>query len=261
MSSWGFAPMSNDTSEDIRDSFETKLKYKKDFETTIKEILEENKDVLSDVDDSSNLWLALAERQWQYGFKNTQIKDIVQKICLEGYAQDIWKEEGEKAYNKRMLALKKFYIKIQIPKEKPKKLPKLIIRKAIFEKGDCLSIKLDNGYYACALVLDEDNSHIEYGDNFIALLQSFTQSKPTLNLFYNTPYLVHTPDGYNKGEIIMAGYDTIGFKKSKTKIEKIGNIDISSRNFVRPKLCSYSGWNLLIDDAQNEFKEAYIIES
>ena len=28
MGSWGYSPMSNDTSEDIRDEFETKLKYK-----------------------------------------------------------------------------------------------------------------------------------------------------------------------------------------------------------------------------------------
>ena len=259
MGSWGYAPMSNDTSEDIRDEFETKLKYKKDFDIAIKEILTDNKDILDDKDDASNLWLALADRQWQYGFKNNKIKTKVKEICQNGIGQNLWKEEGSKEYLKRMNALEKFYNKISIPKKILKKIPKLVIRKAIFKKGDCLSLKLDNGYYACALVLDEDNSDIEYGDNFIVLLQSFTQNKPTLDLFYNTPYLIHTLSEHNKGKIVMSGYGAIGFKKFKTQIEKIGNINISSTNFTRPMLCSYSEWNLLITEAENEFKEEYII--
>ena len=140
MGSWGYAPMSNDTSEDVRDEFETKLKYKKDFDTATKEILAENKDALYDKDDAGNVWLALAERQWQYGFENNEINIKVKEICLNGIGQDIWKEEGDKEYLKRMEALEKFYNKISIPKAKPKKIPKLVIRKAIFKKGDCLNI-------------------------------------------------------------------------------------------------------------------------
>lgn len=260
MGSWGYSPMSNDTSEDIRDDFEMKLKYKKSFHDATKEILLENEDILNDKDEMANLWLALAERQWQYGFENTQITEIVKEICLDGYGQDIWKEEGIKEYQKRMHTLQKFYNKIQIPKEKPKKIPKLIIRKAIFKKGDCLSVKLNNNYYACALVLDEDNSNIEYGYNTIVILSCYTKNIPTLDLFHDIPYLVHTLYKYNKGKVVMSGYDSTGFKKFKSQIVKIGNIDISPRNFIKPILGSYCGWILLIEQAQDEFKKEFVLQ-
>ena len=258
MGSWGYAPMSNDTSEDVRDEFETKLKYKKDFDTATKEILAENKDVLDDKDDASNVWLALAERQWQYSFENNEIKIKVKEICLNGIGQDTWKEEGDKEYLKRMKSLEKFYNKISIPKAKPKKIPKLVIRKAIFKKGDCLSIKL-NDYYACALVLDEDNSDVEYGLNTIVLLQCYSKEVPALDLFHNTPYLIYTLYDYNKGKAVMSEYLMQEFKKFNTEISKIGNIDISSRNFKKPKLLSYCGWASLKGDAENEFKKEFVV--
>jgi len=258
MGSWGYAPMSNDTSEDIRDEFETKLKYKKDFDTVIEEILIENENILSDEDEASNLWISLAERQWQYGFNNIQIDDMVEKICLEGLGQNVWKEAGEKEYQKRMIALKKFYDKIKIPKEKSKKLPKLIIRKAIFKTGDCLAIKID-GYYACALVLDEDNSNIEYGENTIALLECYSKTLPTLNLYYETPYLRYSLHDYNIGETILCTYLMQGFQKFKTKILKIGNIDITPRKFTPSSLNSSCGWILLLEQAKDEFKNEFLV--
>ena len=64
---------------------------------------------------------------------------------------------------------------------------------------------------------------------------------------------------YDKGEAVISKYQMQGFNEFKTKINKIGNIDVTPRNFIQPRLYSSCGWVLLLDQAEDEFKNEFLV--
>lgn len=201
---------------------------------------------------ASNVWLGIAEAQWQYGYTDQEVMNQVKSIAYEGIGQELWQEAGERDYVKRMKALEEFYRKIQVPKAKPKKRKKRIIRKPKFKKGDCLAIQLCNGRYAAALVLDEDTSNQEYPENKIVTLHYYKDKPPSIEDFERCKYLVLTHHNWNN-RVDVAYYGTVMFKPIKDKISVIANIDVSER----PELdCSmYAPWIDFGDQARLELDE------
>lgn len=251
MGSWGYSPLQNDTSHDVIHTFEDKLKKGISLNQATSEILEEFHEDLNDIDTAGDVWLALAERHWQYCHKDKVVEEKLNEICINEWGQELWKQEGPSEYQKRLKALNKFYSKVTIPKVTPKKFPKTVIRKPLFNIGDCLAVDIGNGHYAACLVLGSDHSNPEVGTNLIVTLDYYSTEKPTLKIFTERPYL-HLTHGNWKGQIDVSNYVPAGHRKMKNKISLIGNIDVSKKKI--PECSSFSGYIHLGKHAEYQTK-------
>jgi hypothetical protein len=149
---------------------------------------DEHAELKDDPDEGPLLWLAIAHAQWKYGTVAPRVLEQVRDDIENGRGLERW-EEDPRGLEKRKAALAKFLAKIESPNPKPSRLPKLVIRKAPFREGDCLSVSLPNGLYTAALVLREDNSNPELGMNLIGSLDYLGRTPPSMRVFKRKKWL------------------------------------------------------------------------
>jgi hypothetical protein len=102
-----------------------------------------------------------------------------------------------------------------------------------------LSIRLESGQYAAALVLAADHSNLEYGKNLIVVLDYLAPERPTIPVFGDRKWLIRTHHSWNHA-IDLAWYLPVGFRSAKNCIEIAGKIEILDSD---PKDSnSYCGW-------------------
>ena len=136
-----------------------------------------------------------------------------------------WLEIGQAEYTRRKEVIARHLEKISLPNPKPKKLPKIVVRKPIYKAGDCLSILLRNDMYGAALVLASDHSDIEYGKNLIGLLNYMENTEPELVVFQKRDWLIRTHHNYENTPDI-GWYTATGHRRIKSKLHLIGNIPL-----------------------------------
>jgi hypothetical protein len=239
MGTWGISPLSDDTARDVINSYDDYLKDGLTHSAATSKVKKAYASDLKDPDYEATVWLALAERHWQYGYSDPKVLDNVRDIVKTGRGQYLWKEQGEKVFMKRMSTLRSFYNKIITPKSRPKNLPKKILRAPIFKMGDCLSIFLDNGKYAAALVLSADTSNPEYGINKIVTLKYYSDAPPQINDFITASFLKLTHHKW-AGQLDVCFYLAPMNKKCKNRIMLVGNIDVSQYADMECKC--YASW-------------------
>jgi hypothetical protein len=170
---------------------------------------------------------------------------------------NIWKnlDASEKDLKTRRNVLIKFLDSLKVEKAKPKVRKAKKTNKNIFEKGDCLSLKLINGNYGGAIVL-ESFINEEISTNLIAFTRINQKSKPTIEDVRNSELLIKN-FGKWKNEYFVNWFFPIGFKKVKDLFEVIGKLkiqnDFNPQN--NPQNFLYSSFNetiFQIIDAQIE---------
>ena len=180
MGAWGTAISSNDTYLDIYSSF-FEL-YNNGFEVSeiSNKLITINHDIINDKYDCNNFWFALAKAQWECKELEAELLEKVEQIIIKNSDTQIWKklDSSEKDIKKRKLVLDKFLEKLKSEKPKPRKRKKKMIRKPIFEKGECLTYKLSNGNFGGAIIL-EAVCNSEYGHNLIATTRINQKVRPT----------------------------------------------------------------------------------
>nr|WP_241635557.1 hypothetical protein [Fusobacterium gastrosuis] len=110
-------------------------------------------------------WTAVAYSLWKIGHLTEDIKERALKIISTG-ASDTWLEYfDEKSKKSRQKQLEKLAVQLQsenlkpIKPYKPRKIPLI----PLFEKGDVLVVKMEQGYGACLVfVVDQTPRKIEY---------------------------------------------------------------------------------------------------
>lgn len=194
---------------------------------------------IKDRDDGPLFWIALADVQWTYGELEPQVLKCVREGFDSGQSLDRWREDV-RGLSRRRTALEKFIGKIANPNPRPKKLPRIVVRAPKFRPGDCLSIRLENGQYAAALVLAADHSNVEYGKNLIGVLDYLSSEKPPIEVFRKRKWLVRTHHGWN-AEVDLAWYQYVGFRTVKDRLTVVGQVEILDSD---PKDShSYSFWS------------------
>lgn len=180
MGSWGTAISSNDTYADIYSDFFDLYNDGLDVVEISNKIIAGNQELINDKDDCNNFWFALAKAQWECKQLDIDILDRVKKIIETGVDLEIWRQldANEKTIQKRKVVLDKFLADLQTERPKAKSRKKKIIRQPVFEKGDCLTFKLENGNYGGAVVLEAIKDG-EYGHNLIATTRINQPNKPT----------------------------------------------------------------------------------
>lgn len=226
MGAWGAGIMQDDTVLDIIDEFKDLLKENQNIKEATATLIINNNYLIEDEDQGPLFWIALAKCQWEYGELESEVYNHVVKDFNQESGLSLWKEGSGKEYLKRKRVISDFILKISKPNVKTKKLPKKVIRKPIFQAGDCLSLKVNDEYYGAALVVRYDDSNEEYGKNLIIALDYWEKREPVIEDFSRTEFLALTIGNWN-GRILDAWCSSFGFKGLKNKIVNVGNIDVS----------------------------------
>ncbi len=251
MGAWGTGILQDDTVLDIIEEFKDYLKQTQDIKKTKSLIIENNQEIIEDEDDGPLLWIALAKCLWDYGSLDEEVYKKVVSDFKSEKGLDRWKEESDNDYIKRKKIISEFIEIISIPNPKVKKLPKLVIRKPVFETGDCLSLKVDEKHYGAAIVAKTDNTNIEYGSNLIIVLDYWDINEPKLGDFLILKPLKLTFAKWD-GRVHKAWCCKSGFKEYKNRYNKIGNVDVS--RFVEEDSKSYSSWSGILAPIKYQYE-------
>lgn len=230
MGTWGTAISSNDTYADIYSEFFDLYNDGLDVTEISKKLISTNQEIINDTEDSNNFWFALAKAKWECKQLDKELFDRISEIVETGADLELWRQldADEKDIKKRKVILDKFLTDLKTERPKAKSIKKKIIRKPLFEKGDCLTFVLENGNYCGAIVL-EAIKDTELGINLIATIRLNQKRKPTISDFENSEVLIISlPDGKEKEEI--GWFYPISLKRDKFKFEVVGKINIE-KNF------------------------------
>lgn len=151
MGIYGVKIYEDDFALDVKEEYLKKLKSGINNEKALKEIIEENKENIEDIDDGPVFWIALADTMWNEG----RLTEEVKKEALESINKNLekWKNEvDEKEYKLREKELLNFKEKMnkEMPKmkiyaeEKKKLAKKNENKKYQWNIGDVYAYKLDN---------------------------------------------------------------------------------------------------------------------
>ena len=134
---------------------------------------------------------------------------------------------------------------------------KKIIRQPVFEKGDCLTFKLENGNYGGAVVLEAIKDS-EYGHNLIATTRINQPTKPTKKDFENAEVLVMNYASWDNKPVVQ-WYLPIRYRQTSHLIEKIDKIDIQLdyeiKNSIYGFVADFDIWVIGVADLQFKSEE------
>ena len=201
-----------------------RMKQGQSLAEAVAEVREQFAELEQDQDEAPLMWLAIAHAEWKYGAVEASVLNRIRNDIACEHGLERWREDS-KALAKRKASLHKFLAQVELPNPKLSAPPKLVIRKAPFRKGDCLSITLPEGRYTAALVLDEDNSNPEIGKNLIGSLDYWELQPPDLKVFESRRWLRRTWGAWNN-ELEILWYLPVGFRQVSKRISVVGNIKI-----------------------------------
>jgi hypothetical protein len=226
MGAWGTAISSNDTYADTYTEFFDMFNDGLNVAEISKKLIANNQEIINDTDKCNNFWLALAKAQWECKQLDKDIFDRVKKIVETGADLEVWRQidADEKAIKKRKVILDKFLAYLQIERPKAKSRKNKIIRQTVFQKGDCLTFKLENGNYGGAVVLEAIKDS-EYGYNLIATTRINQPNKPTKKDFENAEILV-TNFADLKNKPLVQWYFPVRHNNIANLIETVSNLDV-----------------------------------
>ena len=174
MGVWGTAVFSDDLAADTRDALTDFIAGGLTTEEATQRLVSESADILSDEDDSTVFWLAVAATQSKLGRLMDSTRDKAVQIIDSGTDLRRWGDASTTEINQRQKHLAKLREKLPGPQPKPRKPTRTEKSSTDFQAGDVAVFHLDNrtsvrfcvlriwgdrgGRYAdiCLLGLDDD---------------------------------------------------------------------------------------------------------
>lgn len=259
MGAWGTAISSNDTYADIYSEFFDLYNDGLDIAKISEKLIAGNQETIDDKDDGNNFWFALAKAQWECKHFDKDIFDRVKEIIETGADLEVWRQldADEKGIKVRKAVLDKFLADLQTERPKAKSRKKKIIRVPVFEKGDCLTFKLENGNYGGAVILEAIKGS-EYGHNLVATTRINQPNKPIKRDFENTEVLIMNYASWdNKPNVNW--YLPIRHKHIAHLIEKVDSIEVQKnydiKNSMNGFVADFDIWVIQVADQQFKFEE------
>jgi hypothetical protein len=121
MGTWGTNIKDNDTFQDIYTSFFDRYNSGKFPKEISQALIDENKELINDMDDSNPFWLGLALAQWETKSLDPDVYSKVKDIIDSGKDLELWEGTDTITIKKRQKALESFLKKISTEKEKAKR--------------------------------------------------------------------------------------------------------------------------------------------
>ena len=256
MGAWGPAISSNDTYADIYSEFFDLYNDGLEVTDISKKLIDENQETINDTDDCNNFWFALAKAQWECKQLDETLFNRVKEIIETGVDLEVWRnlDAEEKDIKKRKVNLDKYLTGLQIERPKAKARKKNIIRQPVFEKGDCLTFKLESGNYGGAVVL-EAIKDTEYGHNLIATIRINQANKPTKKDFENASVLLINYGNWDNKEMLQ-WYLPIRHKHIANQIETVDNMEVQIEYDINDSMdgfvADFDIWIIQVADQQFE---------
>lgn len=266
MGAWGTGISSNDTYADIYEQFIDLYNEGLSVPEITNRLINENQETINLEEDAPNFWFAIANGQWECKALDKEIFSKVEYLINSGEDIRIWKEleASPKDLKLRENVLKKFLLKLQTDKEKPRKRTKKKFYNSIYQKGDCLTYLMDNGNYGGAFVLT-DEQQTETGTNYIALTTIDLPTKPTLDDFKSAEVYIKRVNEINFSQSVIkqnwvdqpqiGGFSAM-IKNRDVDIEIVGQLKIYKKYEIRQDRQIGFGWTVL--KSAIPFKEEYI---
>ncbi|AEL25312.1 hypothetical protein [Cyclobacterium marinum] len=258
MGTWGTAIKSNDTSSDIyADFFELYNEGQEPAEIS-KKMIKENTELINNPDDCNNFWFVLALAQWETKSLEQELYEKVKSIIESEQDLEVWREldADESEIKKRKIVLEKFLDKISPDKPKAKARKKKRIKEPVFDKGACLTFKLENGNFGGAVVLAADN-RTSYGYNLIVSTRLNQTNRPTKKEFEKSKVLVASFGNW-KNEPKVTWYLPDRFKKEYSDLfDIVGKIEVDkdyTPNGTEIKASFSAGWQHIIESVNSQFE-------
>ncbi len=193
MGTWGTAISANYTYEDLKYQFYELYNQGLKSKEVTRQLLTNNQDIIKDFEEVNNFWFALASFQWECKALEPKLLEKVTDIINSRKDVELWKELGAEKSDlaKREKTLKRFLEKLNTEKKKPKRRVRKKFYDGFFEKGTCISFKLENGNYGAAFILEAEKQ-TELGLNLVAVCDYNNSTIPELDYFQHANLLIHT---------------------------------------------------------------------
>ena len=165
MGTWGPKLYQDDLAEDIRDYYKEQLrKGKKGIDIT-QELLIQYQIEMSDSEEASVFWFALADTQWNLGRLEDKVKEAALKCILSGDDLERWRIENPKMVKAREQTIEELRQKLLTPQPSEKKVAQYKIYRCEWKFGDVFAYRLESdlakerglyGRYFLIQKIDED---------------------------------------------------------------------------------------------------------
>lgn len=238
MGAWGPGISSNETFEDITYEFFELYNDGLTPEQVTNKLIADNQKILDDEEDRNNFWFALALAQWECKALDPELFTRVRTIIETGQDIEIWKELGASNpdLSKRQKVLEGFLQKLSADKKAPRKRKKKILRNSVFQAGDCLAYRMDNGNFGAALVLTDERD-TEVGANCMAITAIDSPTKPSIEEILSSDiYIKHENETrFENNRLVDSWVDkpqigcfsAINYKRDPVEIYLVGQVKLS----------------------------------
>lgn len=146
MGAWGPKLYQDDLAEEVRTYYKDQLRRGKKGTDITQELILKNSDVLSDEDEASVFWFALADTQWSLGRLENSVKMNALKCIQEGSNLRRWLVEDSKNAKKREQVLEDLREKLLSPQPAEKKISQYKLYRCDWKIGDIYAYRLSSDY-------------------------------------------------------------------------------------------------------------------
>jgi hypothetical protein len=258
MGAWGTGVLSDDTVRDIYHDYLDLFNRGIPAGNIRTTILRNNRGTLRDVDEGPLVWIAIAKAQWDCGQLETEVLAEIRKIVQDGLGLDRWAEQGKRLLEQRKVALNQFLLKLETANERPRKPRRAIKRKPLFEPGDCVAARLQDGAWGAILVLqhepESDDPYKEtYGTNLVAALRYRSVEPPPLSVFEKREWLFLTHHAW-RNRMELSFVFKRGSRSVKDRLVLVGNIPLRKTDPEYQECKTYCRWSTVLEEIYQQHR-------
>ena len=144
MGTWGPELYQNDLAEDIRDYYKDQLHRGKKGVNITQELLVKYQIEISDFEEASVFWFALADTQWNLGRLENNVREMALKYIFLGNDLERWKIENPKMAKTREQAIEELRQKLLSPQPPEKKVTRYKTYSCEWKYGDVYAYQLES---------------------------------------------------------------------------------------------------------------------
>lgn len=144
MGAYGPKLYQDDIAEDVRDYYIEQLHKGKIGKFITSEMINQNKDTITDVDDAPIFWFALAETQWSLGRLEELVKEQALNHIRNGKDLRRWESENPRDARIRVKVLAELEQKLLSPQPTEKKMSQYNLYKCEWKINDVFAYKLES---------------------------------------------------------------------------------------------------------------------
>lgn len=155
MGTWGTGILDDDLARDVHDAYCAAVERGGVPATIIDALRRIHAAELTEPGPDAVFWLAVAQAQRDLGAVQRDVHDRVEHIVRARVGLEAWEEAGAAEAGRRKAVLTRFLASLSrpaAPKRPARRAAKPTAETVDFEVGDCLSIELEDGRYAAAIV-------------------------------------------------------------------------------------------------------------